>query len=84
MKCNTCDQEFYSSTKQNMEHTHGCAATLYLMNGDFYIIAQYGSSYDMQKFALKKDKYKTGNICDDCIGKLIEDGRAWMIEDGVW
>jgi hypothetical protein len=67
MKCNTCEQEFYSSTKQNMEHSHGCAATLYLMNGDFYIIAQYGSFYDMQKFALKKDKYKTGNICDDCI-----------------
>jgi hypothetical protein len=54
------------------------------MNGDFYIIAQYGSFYDMQKFALKKDKYKTGNICDDCIGKLIENGRAWVIEDGVW
>jgi hypothetical protein len=54
------------------------------MNGDFYIIAQYGSFYDMQKFALKADKYKTGNICDDCIDKLIKCGKAWVIEDGVW
>lgn len=83
MKCNTCDTEFYSKTDRN-GLTHGCAATLYLMNGDYYVLAQYGSFYDMQKFALKKDKYNTGNVCDDCIRKLIEDGRAWMIEDGVW
>lgn len=83
MKCNTCDTEFYSAIKKNGQ-THGCAATLYLMNGDYYILAQYGSFYDMQKFALKRDKYNTGNVCDDCIRKLIENGCAWMIEDGVW
>lgn len=75
MKCNTCDQEYYSS---------GCAASLYVMNGDFYILAHYGSAYDMQKYALKRDKYMIGNICDECIKKYIEIGNAYLIEDGVW
>lgn len=83
MKCNTCDQEYYSFANGNNQ-AHGCAATLYLMNGDFYILASYGSHYDMQRYALKRDKYKTGNICDDCIKKYIETGKAHLIEDGVW
>lgn len=83
MKCNTCDTEFYSAIKKNGQ-TRGCAATLYLMNGDFYILASYGSHYDMQRYALKRDKYKVGDICDDCIKKYIETGNAHLIEDGVW
>lgn len=72
MKCNTCD-------------THvDCNATLYVNESNFYILAHYGSKHDMQRFALKLDKYKTGNICDECIDKLIKDGKAWVIEDGVW
>lgn len=70
-KCSSCDN-------------NDCAATLYLSGGDYFILAHYGSKHDMQRFALKKDKYETGIICDACIDKLIENGRAWVIEDGVW
>lgn len=83
MKCNTCNTEF-ESYFDDTDQANGCAATLYLMNGDFYILASYGSNYDMQRYALKCDKYKTGNICDECIKKYIEAGNAHLIEDGVW
>jgi hypothetical protein len=83
MKCNTCDYE-YTSFFEDTNQAYGCAATLYLMNGDFYILAHYGSDYDMQRYALKRDKYKVGTICDDCIKKYIENGNAHLIEDGVW
>ena len=76
MKCNTCDTE------------KECYATLYhnnyYNNGEYYILAHYGSKHDMQRFALKSNKYKTGEICDDCIDKYITEGKAWVIEDGVW
>jgi hypothetical protein len=55
-----------------------------MSKGDFYILAMYGSLHDMRRFALKKDKYSTGDICDACIDNLLDDGRAWVIEDGVW
>ena len=76
MKCNTCDteKECYSTLYNNNYHN----------NDGYYILAHYGSKHDMQRFALKLNKYKTGEICDDCIGKFIENGCAWMIEDGVW
>ena len=83
MKCNTCNYEFTSFIKDTNQ-AHGCSATLYVMNGDFYILAQYGSAYDMQRYALKRDKYNVGVICDDCIKKYIEAGAAHLIEDGVW
>jgi hypothetical protein len=82
MKCNTCNSEFKDITGSNQGI--GCAASLYLKDGDYYILAHYGSKHDMQRFALKTDKYETGNVCDDCIDKLIEHGKAWVIEDGVW
>jgi len=82
MKCNNCNMEFEDISGRNQ--AGGCAATLYLLDGNYYVLAHYGSKHDMQRFALKMDKYKTGNICDDCIDKLIENGKAWVIEDGVW
>ena len=82
MKCNTCNTEFAPMYGDNQASR--CASTLYMKDGDYYILAQYGSVHDMQRFALKSDKYETGNICDDCIDELIEHGKAWVIEDGVW
>ena len=82
MKCNTCDTEFEDMTGH--EQASGCASTLYVKDSDFYILAHYGSKHDMQRFALKLNKYKTGNICDSCIDQYIKEGKAWMIEDGVW
>lgn len=80
MKCNTCKTEY-----KDMDYmADGCAATLYLHGGNNYILAQYGSAYDMQRFALKRDKYEVGVICDDCIKRYIENGNAHLIEDGVW
>lgn len=72
MKCNTCNEDVE------------CHSTLFMSKGDFYILAMYGSLHDMRRFALKKDKYNTGDICDACIDNLLDDGRAWVIEDGVW
>lgn len=85
MKCDTCSTEF--TPMPMMEDTNqasGCAATLYLKDGCHYIIAYYGSVYDMQRYALRHDKYEVGHICDDCIKKYIENGNAHLIEDGVW
>lgn len=86
MKCKTCNQEYYSFVggTSDTNQAYGCSATLYIMNGDFYILASYGSDYDMQRYALKRDKYKVGDICDECIKKYIENGNAHLIEDGVW
>lgn len=83
MICKTCKYEFTSFFKDTNQ-ANGCAATLYVMNGDFYILAHYGSAYDMQRYALKRDKYIVGDICDDCIKKYIDSGNAHLIEDGVW
>ena len=84
MKCNTCNTHFDPITDlEDYNQASGCAATLY-SNSGYYILAHYGSAYDMQRYALKGDKYNTGNICDVCIGKFITEGKAWLIEDGVW
>jgi hypothetical protein len=72
MKCKTCS------------NSEDCSASLYLHNGSYYILGQYGSFYDMQRYALKLDKYQVGDICDECIKKYIESGHAHLIEDGVW
>lgn len=85
MKCNTCNTEYREmSMLESYNQAEGCSATLYVLDGDYYILAHYGSAYDMQKFALKKDKYEVGEVCDDCIKKFIESGHAHLIEDGVW
>lgn len=75
MNCKTCNIEYLSDR---------CAATLYLLAGTYYILAHYGSAYDMQRYALKRDKYEVGDICDDCIRNYIDRGNAHLIEDGVW
>lgn len=85
MKCNTCNTDYASSTIfEETNQADGCAATLYLLKEGFYILAHYGSRYDMQRFSLKKGGYEIGNICDNCINKLINEGKASLIEDGVW
>jgi hypothetical protein len=85
MQCNTCKKEFNPIPMLEEYHqADGCSATLYLHEGTYYILAHYGSKYDMQRYALKKDIYEVGNICDRCIENLINMGSASMIEDGVW
>lgn len=66
------------------DQADGCSATLYLKEGTHYILAHYGSKYDMQRYALRRGLYETGNICDRCIENYINMGMASMIEDGVW
>jgi hypothetical protein len=85
MKCNTCNTEFVPFSSLD-DQADGCAATLYLKEGSYYILGHYGSRmYDMQKYILNKNTgYQPGNICDDCISKLINNGSAHLIEDGVW
>ena len=85
MKCDTCDTEYQVMPGfEDYNQAPECAATLYLKDGDYYILANYGSAYDMQRYVLKRDKYEVGVICDDCIKKYIENGNAHLIEDGVW
>ena len=85
MKCDTCNTDFTPETFfEDTDQAHGCAASLYLLGGQYYILAHYGSKFDMQRFSLKKGSYETGNVCDECIDKMINTGVANMIEDGVW
>jgi hypothetical protein len=86
MLCNTCDTEYTAMPGlEDTEQADGCSASLYLHEGTYYILAHYGSKYDMQRYALKKvSKYVTGNICDKCIERFINAGAASLIEDGVW
>lgn len=85
MKCNTCKTEFESTAiLKDYDQAYGCSATLYLRDGTYYILAHYGSKYDMQRYALKKGLYDIGNICDRCIENYINMGMASLIEDGVW
>ena len=85
MKCNTCNTEYKAMPYlDETDQANGCAATLYLREGTYYILAHYGSKYDMQRYALKKGMYEVGSTCDDCIEKFINNGIAALIEDGVW
>jgi len=86
MKCNTCNTYFDRLTiHPEYDQADGCAATLYLHQGVHYILAHYGSRFDMQRYALKRGTpYKSGNICDNCINNFINEGKAGLIEDGVW
>ena len=86
MKCNTCNTEFTAMPMmEETEQADGCAATLYLSEGNYYILGHYGSGYDMQRYALIKDgHYKVGMICDGCVAKYVDEGSAALIEDGVW
>lgn len=85
MNCETCKRVFTPMPAfEDFNQSDGCAATLYLKEGQFYILAHYGSRFDMQRYALKQGHYEVGNICDDCINTLINEGTASLIEDGVW
>lgn len=85
MKCNTCNTEYTPMPMmEETDQADGCAATLYLHDGTYYILAHYGSRFDMRKYALKKARYEVGHICDNCIGSMLDKGVAQMIEDGIW
>jgi len=62
----------------------GCSASLYYHNGNHYILAQYGSVYDMNRYLLDSGKYTEGEICDSCIKSYISSGKARLWESGVW
>jgi len=83
VKCNTCGKSY----KQIFDtQGDGCAADIYLKDGEYYLIGYYGSKVaDMRRYRLKNSTaYETGTICDDCINNLINDGTAILIEDGIW
>lgn len=85
MKCETCDTEYEPMPAfEDTNQAAGCAASLYLYEGIYYILAHYGSRFDMRRYALKRGAYNVGEICDDCIDKYISYGDAYLIEDGVW
>lgn len=86
MKCNTCSTSFAPIPMlEDTNQASGCSAEVYYLRGQHYILAYYGSRYDMQRYAMKENaNYNLGNICDDCIGSFINNGKAMLIEDGVW
>lgn len=89
MKCETCEKTFNAMPGlEEYDQASGCAASLYLKDGQYFILAHYGSRYDMQRYALKINSggnlYQVGNICDECITFYIVAGHAHLIEDGVW
>lgn len=69
---------------EDFEQAAGCSATLYFYEGEHYILAHYGSRYDMQRYALTNGHYEKGHVCDECIGQFINEGKAHLNEDGVW
>lgn len=85
MKCNTCNKIYEVMTGfDKYDQANGCAATLYLHQDTYYILAHYGSRFDMQRYALRKGNYEIGNVCDNCIEQMINDECGHLIEDGVW
>lgn len=84
IECNTCKTQHKPIPLIGTDQARGCAATLYLKEGDYYVLAYFGSRFDMQRYMLKKGHYELGNICDECINSLITEGTAHLIEDGVW
>lgn len=85
MKCDTCNTKYTPIPQcEETEQAVGCSATLYYLDNDHYIVGHYGSRFDMRKYALKPNKYKVGNICDECIQKFLNTGEAYLIEDGIW
>lgn len=85
MKCNTCETNFVCMENfEEYNQASGCAASLYNSDGHYFITGHYGSKYDMERYALKDDKYNVGNICDSCVTSLVESNKAYLIEHGVW
>lgn len=85
MKCNTCNTEYTPMPGlEEYDQADGCSATVYLKGGHYYLLAHYGSRFDMQLYTLNGGMYDVGVICDNCINNLINEGMAHLIEDGVW
>lgn len=85
IKCDTCNKEhkvIWEDTKQG----DGCAATLFLRDGKYYIQGNYGSYVaDMRLLELVNDtSYNVGNICDDCIDRLRNQKLVVREEDTAW
>lgn len=85
VKCNTCEQE-YTVIDGTDDQGYGCAATVYMHEGETYMIGHYGSYlHDMRLYRLEPSlSYEFGIICDSCASSLVSAGTAKLIKDGVW
>jgi hypothetical protein len=87
VQCNTCKREYTPIEGMgDTDQAHDCSATLYLSDGEYYIVGHYGSKVaDMQKYMLQSDtSYETGIICDNCIEELKNKKLAILVADGIW
>ena len=71
--CSLCPQKYKSMFGEEIQGTRCCSTTT-----EKYIIGEYGSYYDDDKFYFVKSRpeyIKPGcNICDNCIDTLVKKG----------
>ena len=84
--CETCGKDYVDLFGEEYQQGDGCAATIYEMDGKTYLVGHYGSAVaDTHRYEIKPGSvYKLGNCCDACITRMIEEGNANLIEEGVW
>lgn len=84
--CATCGKSHPDLFGEEYQQGDGCAATIYEKDGKIYLVGHYGSIIaDMNRYEISQiSGYQLGNCCDDCISRMINEGKATLIEEGVW
>ncbi len=84
--CATCDAKHKSIFDKEYQQGDGCAATLYEHDGKRYLVGHYGSVVaDMERYEVNPAAgYNLGNCCDVCITRMIDEGNATLIEEGIY
>lgn len=85
VKCNTCHKT-YKTIFEETNQGHGCSATVFLRDGNFFLAGHYGSKIaDMNLYQLKiEGNFQVGSICDSCIESLISSGDAILLKEDIW
>lgn len=87
IQCNTCKKEYEPIGENIKSQAYGCAADVFCIEGDYYLVGGYGSRIaDMKKYYIKdvRANFSTGIMCDECIKSLMDAGKLDLVEDGVW
>ena len=84
--CATCGAEHQVLFDERYQQGDGCSATVYEKDGETYLIGHYGSTVaDTNRYWIRQGSgYKIGNCCDGCITRMLREGNATLIEEGVW
>ena len=74
--CNTCNTS-YNSIDKRFEQGDSCATDVFEYQNKKISISYYGSDFDTEKYIFDSNcRVKSGNLCDSCLEKFIENGEA--------